>query len=370
MPRWLLKASRKSREPAPAAPYVIRCFCGRVVRGQRESGWQEVACDRCGETVFVLPRDAYPEIAAPQPGAAAALKSVPPSGARLGKLRARWQALVARVRTVPGVAAGVLQEWIRRGRRQITPLRLIVLGVMAILLLTTWWVWSVHAREQALLTLGRAVERGEQALAERDLATAAVEFRQAAEALDVLGREDAAAQRLRQLDRECEAATRLATASIPEMIEEAQRARENNPAADWRDRFRTAYGDRWVVLDTLLHRIPRAKGGFDFRIEYPLSVGGLPVALEADLPAFRQLAWTGDSRPVVFAAPAVDCRLSPADPKRWIVQLDGKRGFLWVHNETYQGLGFVPDEFRSEAAVRQMLAEQSGDAGPQKAEVH
>lgn len=370
MPRWLLTASRKSREPAPDAPYAVRCFCGRVVRGRRESGWQEVACDRCGETIFVLPRDAYPEVATPQPAGPAPLKSGAPRGARLGELRSRWQELVARVRTVPGAAAGAVQEWIRRGRRQITRLRLIVFGAIGILLLTVWWVWSAHTREQALLTLGQAVEHGEQALAENDLAKAAVEFRRAAEALDVLGRRDAAARRLRQLDRECEAATHLATASIPEMLEEAQRARENNPAADWRDRFRTAYGERWVVLDTLLHRVPRERGGFDFRIEYPLGVGGLPVVIEAELPGFRQLSWTGDSRPVVFAAPAVDCRLSEADPKRWIVQLDGERGFLWRHYETYHALGFMPDEFRSEEAIRQLLMEQSGEAGAQKVEVH
>ena len=370
MPRWLLTASRKSRDAAVAAPYAVRCFCGRVVRGNRETSWQEVTCEGCRETLFVLPRDAYPAVSAAPPPGPGASQSAASRGARLGRLRLRGSEFAARARAVPYRVSAGFHEFVRRTRRQVTRLRLLVLGAICILLLTVWWVWTSHAREQALLTLGRAVERGEAALAQRDLAAAAVEFRQAAKALDVLRRRDAAARRLRQLDRECEAAMHLATASIPEMLDEAQRTRENNPAADWRDRFRTAYAERWVVLDTVIQRVPGEGGRFHVRIEYPLSVADLPVVVEADLPAFQELRWTGDSQAVVFAAPVLDCRLSSAEPKRWIVQLDGPRGFLWAHYETYHALGFLPDEFRTEAAVRELLAEQVGGPPPQKAEVH
>lgn len=370
MPRWLLTAAGNRRErggPPLAQPYAVRCLCGRVLRGRRAAEWQEPVCDRCGESVFILPRDIYPKVSLPREPARAAAGA---GRTGLANVRARGVELAGRMRTVPGVAASAVYYWVERGRRRVTRLHLIVFTMLALSLTTVWLVWSAQAREQAQLTLRRSVERGEAALAEQDLAVASVEFRQAAEALDVLRRHDRPALRLRQLDRECQAATNLATASIPDMLEEAQRARANNPAADWQDRFQTAYGGRWIVLDTTVSRVPADGTGPSFRVEYPLSVGGLPVVIEADLPAFRRLSWDSDSRPVIFAAPAVDCRLAAGKPRRWIIRLDGESGFLWCHYETLEGLGFGADEFRSEEAIRELLAEQAGRAGLEKVEVH
>lgn len=364
MPRWLSAASRKFRRPAAAPaeqPYEIACVCGRPHRGLREERWQEIECDRCGHSLFVLPRNVYPEPADEPVETPEARGSTP--AARRKKSRRRRRALLDRVRSLPAGAGRAVRGGVERVRRRLTRLNLVIGAAVAVVAATVWWGWSVHVREQAALALKQAVERGEAALRDGDLRAAAVEFRQASAALATLGRNDSGAREVRQLDRECHAATHLATASIVDMLEEARRSLANDPSADWEERFRIAYGDRWVVFDTVVQQRAADGSGPRYSIEYPLTVGDFPVVLEGAFPAFDRLRWDAEVQPVIFAARIKGCRLTTDEPRRWVLAPDDRSAFLWSHYETYRLLGFQPDDLRSERGIQSLLADQSRQMG-------
>lgn len=51
--------------PAPhaRATFQVACVCGQALTGTRKAGYQVLACPRCGQPVFVLPRSPFPPVA-------------------------------------------------------------------------------------------------------------------------------------------------------------------------------------------------------------------------------------------------------------------------------------------------------------------
>ncbi len=64
MVNWLAKATEALRgtPPPEPEPYEVACACTHRISGMRLPAFQVVRCNRCGNFVFVLPRDVYPKL--------------------------------------------------------------------------------------------------------------------------------------------------------------------------------------------------------------------------------------------------------------------------------------------------------------------
>ncbi len=78
MASWFSKIDPRNRKTArpPAAPatWELTCDCGERLVGFRTPQHQQVVCTRCGERLFVLPANVYPE---PPPAPRAAVETIP-----------------------------------------------------------------------------------------------------------------------------------------------------------------------------------------------------------------------------------------------------------------------------------------------------
>lgn len=389
MADWLAKAQQAFGYTATETPqpFELTCSCGGVIRGMRQSEYQQVGCARCGEPSFVLPADVYPQPKPlkhrpksvspprktdkadppkPRPRTASSVRAGAPATASrpaAERLRQRMRTvkddLRRQARDMRTHAADGLRRAVARQKARLTPFRLVIVGIVAVVAGTGYWVMQRNAAEQAEITLRTASESARAALAEGDFLTASREFRRACDALEVLKRDDETARTLKQMLRESTSASQLLSKPLFDVISELPQASHRDPA-HWQEEFRRQYADQWLVIETTIMPNSAAPPGNDHMfIDYPLVVGGKPVVIEADVSLFDRLGTTAEPKRVIFAAQLEGCRLRDEDPKRWVVTLRGENAFLWSSFDNYRALGF---DFADEAAendVRQLLEEQS-----------
>ncbi|MFH5805755.1 hypothetical protein [Alienimonas sp. DA493] len=363
--------------PPPPAPFSLPCRCGAVVTGMRSEREREEPCLNCGEPHFVLPADVYP--AAPERSPAAAKTK-----RQAARERTQTPATPAAAPAAPRV------PWRTRlataARRQVTPLRLIAVGLTAVVALTTWWGVVQSRRAAARVTIAEAPAAAEEALAAGQFALAAERFDALAAAYETLGRAaEPRARAARQQARETTAVTGLAALSPAELARQAAAARTPADRTAWRQTYDALYRGRWVILDAFAARVaapaapPAAEGEDDTdepagrpappaeRIEllYPLAAGKTRFRLIGD-PAVPGDLSVGDApRRAVLAGRYGDFVLLPAAGEGrdvWELRLEPGSAFLWTGPETLAAVGFDlsdPDG----AAVRALLARQAADLG-------
>lgn len=367
MSRWLTKASNalsRREQPVPE-PFEIRCSNGHSVRGLRQVEHQEVRCSRCGEWLFVLPVDVYPR---PKSKGKESKRRVAKSAAQPKSKSSR--ALAADEQMRPAIrtrfkerARSLAKTGVERlrhplGRRRLfTRFRLVLLSIVTIVAATGYFVYQSGVKEEAELTLQNALEQGERALRNRDFEAAAHELRLACDALDVLGRDDAEARRVRQASREATAASRLCRKTLFEIVSEAQAESATDPKS-WETKFDALYENAWIVMETTATAADKQTGR-SVQIEYPLAVGDRPVVLDADVPVIERLSLGKQPRHVVFAAQLEACSFVETPEPHWLITLRKETAFLWTGYDTFVALGFTPDEIHTEAGTRQLFEEQS-----------
>ncbi len=245
---------------------------------------------------------------------------------------------------------------------------MIMLVTVAVLGTTVYRMWHVHAREQAEEQFQSAREQAEAALQQRDFRTAALKFQSACEALDILGRDDVLAQKIRQMLREATAASRLATQSLLTIIEEAHqtlsppRAKtEGNLNA--RTDSQPLYAGQWIVMESTVISEMGADGAVRYVIDYPLTVDGTTVVIDAELSVFEPLMVDKRPKTIIFAAQLEGCRLTKTlQPTLW-VDLRDESAFLWTSYENYSALGLQIDGPQMEQQLRRVLDAQARIVG-------
>jgi hypothetical protein len=369
---WLQAAQRlfvKPPEDTPQ-PFQLRCACGHVTSGIREVEPQQVGCGGCSRILFVMPRCAYPlpkpppEVArpkpAPKPSPAAETQAetattatrvvTPPPPAGPGRL-AQWRS--ATTETVRATSRAVV--------RKLTPSRfqVLVLVIAAALSLTGYAMYRARQRSAAESVLSETVRRGRSALADGDLEEAARFFQQAAQALDVLGRDDPTSRGIRQQACETTAALRLCPKSLVDLVAEAAGTDAGRFGLSWADSFRASYRDTWLVWETMVSRRtgvgpaePR------FLIDHPVSYQRQVAVLHADLPVFDALGIDSEPRSVVFAAQLQDVVPGPTGGNSWTIVLRPETAFAWCDGAKLEALGLSIDE-----PTKATLAEQARRLG-------
>ena len=349
MPAWLTKAKNARRTSKAAQPFEIPCACGAAVRGRRTQLWQIVKCPDCGGRVFVLPADVYPRPASQpgkkQPGATgSAADEAPP--------RRRWRTRVREAAVGGGRALGKGAGWsLRRVRSQLTPFRIVVLGIVAAVGVTLYVVALMRARDQARVVLQNTPARAIAALESGNLAEAAAQYRLAADAVQRLGRTGPESRQFLQTARELEIEQQLAPESIYEMIRQAA----SLGLAQREGLLRKNYQDRWVIIDAPILRTG-LRPDIVPQVDFPLVVEGRPVVLRGLDPLLAQFDGASPPERVIIAA---QIRGAVSAVGRWTVTLDGNSAFLWSDPRTYRALGLgtgTPDDNKQ---LEKLLAAQA-----------
>lgn len=397
MPGWLSTAAKVFRRQASEPPQVfqVRCRCGQTYSGERTRKAQSLVCPACNTRLFVLPASVYPrpKLAAKKPaggpaGSRAAqretLTNTGPGSrtrqrraARTGaKERSPGDAIDAAPAVAgatetataePGMAERVRRAWTdfdfaRWRRKAFSPLRLVLLGVVAVVAATAWWLIHLHNLEQAREVLASTPRLAEQALEEGDLAEAARRFVALRDAVDMLGRYDRQAEVWRRSAEETVAAAELIPVSLHDIVAEAASVSARATGPSWSTTFSSSYRDGWVVIDAPVSR--SAEAGVDprYSVDYPIYAGQVQGTIRAELGAFDGVVKPGEApRRVIFAAQLEDCLPEPGIENTWRIVLRPASGFLWTSEELYETLGLPGDE-----STRQVLDAQAQrlDAAP------
>ena len=386
MPHWLGKAknalgkiSPREREPQP---FQVTCVCGQTADGLRSHRHQEVECHRCGESLFVLPADVYPPPLLPKKRSKQRQRQRPPlvsttpvttTAAEISGIDDQktesvtvTPAAVEREPTADPSPAEMTDGSSLR-RSLLTPFRTVMLAMIAIVTVTTYWVLHVRTLDQAASTAQLSRQAADAALKTGNFTTAAAHYRDAYHALQTLGRNDALTQSMHRLAQETAAAGNLVTQPLMTILEEAH----GKLSAALTDEEKTVaelhsldlYAGQWIVMETTLIRETDSSESSGWILEYPFEIESARVIINADLPVFQPLQSGNQPRKLIFAAQLDKCRLIEKPRPALLLELNHDTAFLWTGYDILQMIGLVVDGERDAAPVRLLLEEQSRIVG-------
>jgi len=353
-----------SRVPAEYAETV--CECGEMCLIRRPAGVQASECPQCGRRLFVLPRSPYPPLA-PLSETDISVVEEPQKPARRRRKRHRETARStdSAQESASSAAPPVLLPDdeptpkppkpssesdrddpelpgipLEERKRLITPLRVVSVVMVLLIGATAFWLHRRSVRLEAEKNFRVYSEAGDAALKDGKYGTARWKYLHAVEAADILERDDYEARRVRQLFRECQAASRLCRKPLFEILQEAERRLLDDPKT-WETDFRRNYAGTWLVLDTTVHLVHEGDGTERLVIDYPLSVNGRRVVLDGNLPALTELNVSSEPRRVILGVELKSCRLSDGENRQWVVTFERSSAFLWTSYAILRKLGFA-----------------------------
>lgn len=356
----------KRREAVPQ-PFELICDCGARVTGLRAESPQKLSCTNCGTMNFVLPACQFPipvsvkrawlgEETPPALPAKkkTAAKSSPPVRSRKGRTEAEAPPEAPPVLSAP---RRMLSE---RLRSAVTPVRMVVLLIVVTVALTGVVLVRGSRQEWAREHLRPAIDRGVQALHERDFSAAAEAFDEAGLALERLGRHDASALAVHQLKQETELATKLSSSTLTEVLADVAVARQN---ADLAERFQTYGSGEWFLFDAVVEP-DRGNGAGRMErclVDVPLALGERPLLIAFDdvpWPRFWKSSGSERAQRMVFAAELDRLELTGDKSRRPTLLLRTSTAVLWCHGETYEAVAPGALDPEQAAELRAVLQRQ------------
>lgn len=361
--RVIKGADRAEAEPVD---FALTCRCGSIVTGVRGRRMQVAVCRKCGYQICVLPISPYPRpkirTAKKKPGKPPPLPTrrnavvdddesvrTPPPLPRRGDRSVGSSQKKATTRK-PGRPAENTAEpvrdelpWQASRRKLITPLRLVSLGMFAVVVLAGWWVVHQRALAQAVLTVATATKAGQSALEKSEYETADEEYRRAVTALELLGRNDREARLVRQQARQVTAANGLALISLFELLSEARQV-QKMAGNDWQRALKTSYQGKWFLLETNGLQFTSGEPP-QWTFTLPLVPGDEPIQVRGDLSRWSQeLGVPKPTSHFVLAGQLADIRSLESGNKGWEIVLDSDSICLWTDVTLYAALGGIVDD--------------------------
>lgn len=398
MVNWLAKATEALRRTPPPEPepYEVVCACTHRLNGMRLPAFQVVRCNRCGNFVFVLPLDVYPRLkskkktapksspdvrrdsavapassAAAEPTVNTVRRNRPSGGSGRTEVAEPPKPAATRatapVSAAPGSSSEIRIESVDnlptiRGSF-FSPVRVVGCAIFGVVLVTAYFVWQSQLKEKAALTLREHLEAGEAAFRAAKFSEAATEYQQAAQAVDILGRDDAESRVVRQKAKEINAIAHLSPLSLYELCEEARVAMTSGDTK-WSERFERLYRDAWIVVDGDVVSDAGPDGTPQALIRYPFTIDNTaPVILDARLKALEPTSAVAGQQHVIFAGQLVSFAVQGEKSKVWVLRLKDTTAFLWAGTDTYRALGLGSDALRSDDDTSRLLAAQAEIVG-------
>lgn len=225
----------------------------------------------------------------------------------------------------------------RRLRRVFSPFRLIVASVLAVIVATV--SWQIHSRniDSARLRFDTARKDAMKLLEENKFVEAEPVLNNATAAANLVGRQDAIANRVRRLALEVNVLNNLSQTSMYEAVATATLASGD----DMSTVLMAQLGDRWIALDTYVIRRNETPEGSEYTVEIPLLVNDVLVEAVVITDAFDKLELPKSGGQVAFAAKIDSCSVRRKDDRdRLLIRLADDSVRLWANPMTYAALGF------------------------------
>lgn len=365
--------------------------------GLRRERYQQVLCKSCGEALFVLPINVYPEpppekprateiAGGPKPpplpkeptagsGAAgtddllADLEQesrfrekqkilgddspVPPLPRKLTRaerkeLARQKKANEKRQRQENPLTAR--EPFGRKLRRVFSPFRVVVVSIVGLVVATI--AWQVHQRnlDSARLTFENGRKNANAALGAGDFEKAETLFASAADAANLVGRDDVGANRVRRLAIETEVLNSLSEGSLFQAVQRASTSRGSVAA----QRVVDLLGGDYIVLATRVFPSRRTEDGQRFLVEVPLFLNGTFVDAEVTGGEFERLKLDKDGTEAVFSAKVQSAQFGQDAGKDFLMlkfEPDSVR--LWADKRTLAAVGVEVDESTLEILASQ-----------------
>lgn len=352
---------RPSAEPTNAAgapadlgtQFDIHCACGQQHTGQRRRRHQQILCKACGSALFVLPIDVYPTPEAPSKKKKGKRRG---GGGRSGE--SPLGEFVRRIRTALAQrATQAVQALGRAVRWTFTPVKSAIYALLVFVGLTGWFVHHRNSIAAAEVSVVKDAELGLEAMEAKDFALARDYLVVAAEAVDLLDRDDEASRRIVQSSREVSVLADLATSSILELLESVD---DSGVDAEqkWKISEQVGFRDQWVALEA---DVERRSGRV--AIDLIVRVAERRVIVRLDSPLFDDIPLDDGPVRMTVAGKVADVRRLEL---AWEVNLDPDSVFLWESFDLYSELGFPIDPvFNSADAVTSRLLQQRAWQGGQ-----
>lgn len=330
---------------ADAERFSLRCPCGHVLEGQRETIYQRLPCPECGEELFVLPRNPRPR---PRPGkfprndppAASSDPPTTPSGWVVPSLS--W--LSPRLLFVGAMATLRERLWRWRRRAAFAVFLVAVAGTLAL-------AWRARQRDHYAALLNTATRDGRAALVAGDWNLAFELLRDADRAARSLGGDSRQQRLAKHLFREANIWYRL---SIRPLHEVSELLTDGPDESSVRREFQRQFAGRTVIIDTLVSRDASWDEAGDaehsneehlsppLSIEWQLCDETTCVTLRVDRAASFDWIRSGDAERVMFGAELRDIR--PLGEGHWEIALDGASCTLITQPEPLAELAWQTDE--------------------------
>lgn len=362
----------KGGEPTEAEPveFVLTCRCGQTVTGIRGRRMQVAVCRACTYQICVLPCSPYPrpKVRTPKKPAKPLVPKRPPRATQrvmedddeprtpppLPKRTGRvddppGKKSTNAKRSVQGPQKGQAApprddfQPLAIRRKIVTPLRLAVVGMVAVISLAGWWVWHQRAISKAIETFAVTTKAGRSALAASEFDRADQQLRLAVAALDLLKRDDREARQVRQQAREAAAANGLSMISLFELLGEARQT-QKMAGNDWQKILKQSYLGDWFLFDS--NAFEFASGDPPkWTFTLPLVSGSETIQVQGDLTKWSKQIGAGE-RPTQFvlAGKLSEIRAVGSGGNAWEIVLDGDSICLWTDPVAYAALGGSVDE--------------------------
>ena len=209
--------------------YRVACPCGQVLTGERASAFQPRICDRCGTAHGILASNPRPRPLPPAPGKTSDSTALSP----LPDIRSRRRQ--------------------RPARRRLPRTILFVGGALLLLLGVVFASWQHRVAQRAQVDLAVGLREGKAALRAVDLDAALEHLARASSAAQLIPEDSPGTRMAHQLYREVEAWQSQVVFSLFDLVEEIERAQPEE-FVELRERFRTRFGGRTILVDTVLTR--------------------------------------------------------------------------------------------------------------------
>ncbi len=191
---------------------------------------------------------------------------------------------------------------------------------------------------------------------------AADEYRQAAWAVNRLGREDAESAGIRQKAKELDAIVNLSAVPLYDICEQAHRDAPAG-AAKWTEKFNQLYRDSWIVVEGDVIQDSGPDGVGQAMVRFPFPIDNAPVVFDARLTALAALSGKGGPRHVIFAGQLASLNKEGTKNPLWMIRLKDASAFLWADFDTYQALGLGPDAPGDVNDAHRILSQQAAALG-------
>ena len=393
MVSWLAKTTQllqRRAPPEPPPPFEIGCACGHHLSGIRKRTFQAITCHRCGNSIFVLPIDVYPQPKtkkpAPTNAPAAPAALAPPTAERAARLKTTQSVPVpgtqpkgpkaaagAGTATPPGdLPTAKLTEEAKSAdsvtfvvrRPLVSRFKLIVLAIVVVVGATGYFVWQSRLNDRALVSLPGHIEAGAAALRAGKLPEAAEEYGQAAWAVNRLKRNDAESAEIRQKAQELHAIVNLSAVPLYEICEQAHRNAKTG-AEKWAEKFNELYRDAWIVVEGDIVQETGPEGTGQALLQFPFPIDSAPVVIDARLKALAPVveAAIGGPRHVIFAGQLASFKKEGTKNPLWVIRLKDESAFLWANFDTYQAMGLSSNAAADDNDPHRILAQQATALG-------